>query len=70
MPLFWTSDDVCPGFQRQGRSLDSPLVSTPADLLAASMVAESFLIHILACICTSIGGAGIRDRVCDRRATE
>ena len=61
IPLLWTSADVCLGFQSQGGTphlVDSLPVyngllrftcgSTPADLLAASMVAEPFLIHILA----------------------
>ena len=69
--LFETSGDVCPKFQSQGRLVHlcalSPACNgflrfnsgaTPADLLAASMVTEPFLIYVLA----SIGGARVRDR--------
>ena len=34
-PLFWTSGDVCPGFQSQSGV-------APADLLVANMTAEPF----------------------------
>ena len=55
IPLFWTSEDVCPGFQSQGWSLGSHASSptyngflrfisgvTPADRLSVSIAAESF----------------------------
>ena len=55
MPMFWTSSNVCPGFQRQGGSPHlhdlSPVWNrilrftsgvTPADLMVASMAAEPF----------------------------
>ena len=61
IPLFWTSGNICPGFQSQGRSLrlhtSSPAHNgflrftsgvTPADLLAASMAAKLF--HPQTCI--------------------
>ena len=34
IPLFWTSGDICPGFQSQGGC-----GATPANLLMASMAA-------------------------------
>ena len=46
-PLFWTSGDVCPGFQSQGGFLRFTSGGTPADLLMGSMAAEP-LIHIRA----------------------
>ena len=52
IPLFWTSDDVSPGFQSQGGSLACVVLSpayheflrftsgtTPADCIEVSMVA-------------------------------
>ena len=55
IPLFWTSGDICPGFQRQSGSpylhASSPVCNnilrftsgaTPANLLASSMAAELF----------------------------
>ena len=58
IPLFWTSGDVCPGFQCQGgfpclhaslpvhnRFLRFIFVVTPAELLAASMAAQPFDPH-------------------------
>ena len=55
IPLFWTSDDICHGFQIQDefphQHASSPACNgflrftsgvTPADLLAASVVAELF----------------------------
>ena len=49
IPLFWTSGDICPGFQSQcgfynlcNRFLRFTSGATPADLLAASMVTEPF----------------------------
>ena len=51
IPLFWTSGDVCPGFQSQGRSLACFLTCvilritsgvTPADCIEISMTAEIF----------------------------
>ena len=64
-PLFWTSGDVCPGFQSQGgfphlcASLPvcnriSTFGATTTDLLVASMSAGTFQFIYL---CTSIGGA-------------
>ena len=57
MPLFWTSVDICCGFQSQVRFLhlyaSSPACDgflrfisgvTPADLLVANMAAESLLV--------------------------
>ena len=60
IPLFWTSGDVCPGFQSQG-GYPYLLASLPVyngflrfasgvtstDLLANYMAAELYLIHIL-----------------------
>ena len=45
--MFWTSGDVCPGFQSQGGSLTWVLhhmhaTDSPADLLVASMAAEPY----------------------------
>ena len=61
IPLFWTSGDICPGFQRLGGYLTCMLLHlcttysfrftsgvAPADLLAASIVAEPF--HLYTCI--------------------
>ena len=51
IPLFWTSGDVCPGFQSQGGSLACFLTcvilrftsdATPADCIEVSMAAEPF----------------------------
>ena len=69
--LFWTSGDVCPGFQSQGgfprlhaslpvhnRFLRFTSGATPADCIEVSMAAEPFLIH--ADVSTSIdGGSGL-----------
>ena len=67
IPLFWTSGDVCPGFQSQCGSshfhasspahngiLRLPSAATPADLFVDSMAAETFSSTYL---WTSIGGA-------------
>ena len=54
IPLFWTSSDICPGFQRQSPHLHtlSPVCNgflrftsgaTPAYLLMASMAVDAFL---------------------------
>ena len=49
--LFWTSDDVCPGLQRQGESLTCMFSHqctidysdvTPVDLLIASIATKAF----------------------------
>ena len=74
IPLFWTSCDVCPGFQSQGGSphLHALLpVSnriprftsgvTTADLLVANMAAEQFWSMYLQ---TSTGGAWVWDLSC------
>ena len=51
IPLFWTSGDICPGFQSQGGSLACCLTwvilrftsgVTPADCIEVSMAAEPF----------------------------
>ena len=51
IPLFWTSGDVCPGFQSQGGPLACFLTCgilrftsgvTPADCIEVSMAAEPF----------------------------
>ena len=42
IPLFWTSGDVCPGFQSQAGFLRFTSGATPADLLAVKMAAEPF----------------------------
>ena len=70
IPLFWTSGDVCSGFQRQSGFLACygflRFISdaTPASLLAAIIVAEPFLIHILSHISASTGGTRSRNQVC------
>ena len=59
IPPFWTSGDVCPGFQNQGGStrLYASLLACngflrftsgaiPADLLVVSMAAKSFNPHL------------------------
>ena len=69
IPLFWTSGNVCPGFQTQGGSshlhASSPVcnrilrftsVATPADLLVASMAVKLFL-HISTIRCKNGGHA-------------
>ena len=69
--LFWTSGDICPGFQSQGRSPHLCALSsvyngflrftsgvTPADLSAASMVAEPFRSTYFR---ASIGGARVHN---------
>ena len=70
IPLFWTSGDDCPWFQRQGGSLTGMLPylhvmdSSSADLLMASMVVKPFFIQILVHIKTSTGETQPRDPVC------
>ena len=62
IPLFWTSGDVCPGFQRKGQSPDLGTLSPvhniifrftsggiPAGLWAASMATELFCSHPHTC---------------------
>ena len=74
IPLFWTSNDICPGFQNQDGSpclhaslpvcnefLKFTIAATPADLLVVSMAAEPFFDQNT-CTLTSIGGALFRDR--------
>ena len=73
IPLFWTSGDICPGFQSQGgfSCLHALLPTcnefirftpgTTVDFLVASMVAELFQSTYLH---TSIGGAQVQDQAC------
>ena len=65
IPLFWTSGDVCPGFQSQGGSLAYfptcvilrfTAGVTPAHCVEVCMAAKPFVIHVLADMSTSIGG--------------
>ena len=66
IPLFWTSGDVCPGFQSQGGSLFVCFLtcvilrfisgSTPANLLVTSMVTNPFRsTHLQGCPQTLVG---------------
>ena len=69
IPLFWTSGDVCPGFQSQGGSFVCFLTcvilrftsgATPADFIEDQHGSQTFSIRILADVSTSIsGGSGL-----------
>ena len=72
LPLFWTSGDVCPGFQNQGgflcmgaskRFLRFTSGGALADFLVASMPAKLFLITYLH---TSIESSPVHDRTLHR----
>ena len=71
MPLFWSSGEICPGFQSQGGSPHLHALSlvyngilrftsgvTPTDLLVANMAVKPFWSTYLQ---TSIGGAQVSD---------
>ena len=70
IPLFWTSGDVCPGFQSKGGSLVCFLTCvilrftsgvTPADCIEVSMAAKPFRSRYLQTCPSSIGGnSGIK----------
>ena len=78
-PLFWTSGDVSSGFQSQSGQpysflmqayvlcvpRDSSVITTPADLLAASILAEPFFIPVL---CTLKGLCTGRNSDCKVQA--
>ena len=58
IPQFWTSGDICPGFQSQGGSPhlhETEFLNSPADLLVASMAAKPFQ-----STCVTQGFAGLK----------
>ena len=71
IPLFWTSSDVCPGFESQCGSLFACFLVcvilrftfgvTPAHCIEVSMVAKPFSFHILTNVSASIVGGWGQD---------
>ena len=58
IPLFWTSGNVYPGYQRVACMQWIPQITSgaiPTDLLVTSMGTKSFLIHVLAHIQALVG---------------